>query len=83
MRRLKIQRVSRVPPIPTMIIVIPNVQLSIIAYLLKIWHPPYTIIKIEFQQKSDFFNKVRLKSNLILISMRYDLLLYLFWNSLA
>ena len=30
MRRLKIQRVKSVPPIPTMIIVIPNVQLSMI-----------------------------------------------------
>ncbi len=36
MRRLKIQRVSSVPPIPTMIIVIPNVQLSILRYLLLI-----------------------------------------------
>jgi len=34
--RLKIQRVSSVPPIPTMIIVIPNVQLSILRYLLLI-----------------------------------------------
>jgi hypothetical protein len=34
-RRLKIQRVKRVPPIPTMIIVIPNVQLSMM-YLLMI-----------------------------------------------
>ena len=34
MRRLKIQRVSSVPPIPTMIIVIPNVQLSMLKYLL-------------------------------------------------
>ncbi len=35
-KRLKIQRVRRVPPIPTTIIVIPNVQLSIfiIIYLL-------------------------------------------------
>ncbi len=33
-RRLKIQRVRSVPPIPTMIIVIPNVQLSILIYLL-------------------------------------------------
>ena len=34
--RLKIQRVKSVPPIPTMIIVIPNVQLSILRYLLLI-----------------------------------------------
>ena len=34
MRRLKIQRVKSVPPIPTMIIVNPNVQLSILRYLL-------------------------------------------------
>jgi hypothetical protein len=33
MRRLKIQRVRSVPPIPTTIIVIPNVQLSM-RYLL-------------------------------------------------
>jgi hypothetical protein len=36
MRRLRIQRVNNVPPIPTMIIVIPNVQLSILRYLLLI-----------------------------------------------
>jgi hypothetical protein len=36
MHRLKIQRVRRVPPIPTTIIVIPNVQLSILNYLLMI-----------------------------------------------
>jgi len=35
MRRLKIQRVRSVPPIPTMIIVTPNVQLSMM-YLLMI-----------------------------------------------
>ncbi len=34
MHRLKIQRVRRVPPIPTTIIVIPNVQLSMLDYLL-------------------------------------------------
>jgi hypothetical protein len=32
--RLNIQRVKIVPPIPTMIIVIPNVQLSMMNYLL-------------------------------------------------
>ena len=36
MRRLKIQRVNRVPPMPTMIIVTPNVQLSMLRYLLLI-----------------------------------------------
>jgi len=36
MRRLKIQRVSSVPPIPTMIIVIPKVQLSMLKPLLLI-----------------------------------------------
>ena len=36
MRRLKIQRVNSVPPIPTMTIVIPNVQLSMLKYLLLI-----------------------------------------------
>jgi hypothetical protein len=35
MRRLKIQRVKTVPPIPTTTIVIPNVQLSIAAFLPK------------------------------------------------
>ena len=83
MIRLKIQRVSSVPPIPTMIIVIPNVQLSIMTYLLKIWLSPYTIIKMEFQQKSDFFNKVRVENYFLLISAYYDLSLFLFWNSLA
>ncbi len=78
MIRLKIQRISNVPPIPTMIIVIPNVQLSIITYLLKIWLSPYTIIKMEFQQKSDFFNKVRKENNFLLISTCYILLLFLF-----
>jgi hypothetical protein len=34
MRRLKIQRVNSVPPIPTMIIVTPKVQLSMLLYLL-------------------------------------------------
>jgi uncharacterized protein (DUF697 family) len=34
--RLNIQRVRSVPPIPTMIIVIPNVQLSML-YLLMIY----------------------------------------------
>jgi hypothetical protein len=34
MMRLKIQRVNSVPPIPTMIIVIPKVRLSIFGYLL-------------------------------------------------
>ena len=65
MRRLKIQRVSRVPPIPTTIIVIPNVQLSIFKHLLivqKNKHPPYIILRKEFQQKSDFFNKVSQKA---------------------
>jgi hypothetical protein len=33
MHRLKIQRVRRVPPIPTTIIVIPNVQLSIFIFI--------------------------------------------------
>jgi uncharacterized protein (DUF697 family) len=37
MHRLKIQRVRSVPPIPTMIIVIPNVQLSMLMYLLIIY----------------------------------------------
>ncbi len=36
MRRLKIQSVNSVPPIPTMIIVIPKVQLSMLRYLLLI-----------------------------------------------
>jgi hypothetical protein len=36
MRRLKIQSVRSVPPIPTIIIVIPNVQLSMLIHLLVI-----------------------------------------------
>jgi hypothetical protein len=44
MSRLKIQRVRIVPPIPMTIIVIPNVQLSMLKYLLLIlgvqWIPP-------------------------------------------
>ena len=56
MRRLKIQRVNSVPPIPTMIIVIPKVQLSMLKYLLLIkafYLKPvlYTTIKKDFQQK--------------------------------
>lgn len=56
MRRLKIQRVSSVPPIPTMTIVVPNVQLSILKYLLLIkafYLKPvlYTTVKKDFQQK--------------------------------
>jgi hypothetical protein len=34
--RLKIQRVKSVPPMPTTIIVTPNVQLSMLVYLLYI-----------------------------------------------
>jgi len=33
MRRLKIKRVRSVPPIPTTIIVTPNVELAILIYL--------------------------------------------------
>ena len=56
MRRLKIQRVNSVPPIPTMIIVIPKVQLSMLKYLLLIkafYLKPvlYTTVKKDFQQK--------------------------------
>ena len=69
MSRLKIQSVNMVPPIPTMIIVIPKVQLSILKYLLDVKkivyrtiplleHSSYITSKQEFQQKSDFFNKV-------------------------
>ena len=42
MRRLKIQRVKSVPPIPTISIVIPNVQLSIFIEL-----PPDDIDQIQ------------------------------------
>ncbi len=56
MRRLKIQRVNSVPPIPTMIIVIPKVQLSMLKYLLLIkasYLKPvlYITLKKDFQQK--------------------------------
>jgi hypothetical protein len=56
MRRLKIQRVNSVPPIPTMIIVIPKVQLSMLNYLLFIkasYLKPvlYTTVGKDFQQK--------------------------------
>jgi hypothetical protein len=44
MMRLKIQRVSNVPPIPTMIIVIPNVQLSMM-YLLMIYGEGISLTK--------------------------------------
>ncbi len=54
MMRLKIQRVSNVPPIPTMTIVIPNVQLSMLEYLLliKASRPKpvlYTTLEKDFQ----------------------------------
>ncbi len=54
--RLNIQRVKSVPPIPTMIIVIPNVQLSMLKYLLLIKASYlklvlYTTVENDFQQK--------------------------------
>jgi hypothetical protein len=57
MHRLKIQRVRRVPPIPTTIIVIPNVQLSMLNYLLMIYrdHGPkkkdFTFYRSNIEQK--------------------------------
>jgi hypothetical protein len=56
MMRLKIQRVSSVPPIPTMIMVIPKVQLSMLRYLLlfeaSCLKPVlYTTVEKDFQQK--------------------------------
>jgi hypothetical protein len=56
MMRLKIQRVNSVPPIPTMTIVIPKVQLSMSKYLLltKASYPKpvlYTTVERDFQQK--------------------------------
>ena len=61
MTRLRIQRVNRVPPIPTTIIVIPNVQLSISRYLLDNQSKNIILISPQkgiFNKKSDFFNKV-------------------------
>jgi hypothetical protein len=46
MHRLKIQSVRSVPPIPTTIIEIPNVQLSMLIYLLVIWRKVMIQIRI-------------------------------------
>jgi hypothetical protein len=53
MHRLKIQSVRSVPPIPTMIIVIPNVQLSMSRYLLMIYSGVMIQIRASSLSKDD------------------------------